>query len=284
MLNSSKNGLLIFDNFRVDHNLPKYINRKKHMSGSSGLSEDSVGGSFINMDDISMPTAVGGRFISSSDFNNDGVNEGREKTFYEKIKSFLKKGNKEKKPTMTITDFFKAVKASSINIEKYADRSNDYLNALKYAKQLNQDALVEQLQLKVNEAKYESMLYAGGFTTIITEEQVVKFYKECKKGLELTWIRNFTRVIPEKASEKKNEADNLLVFDNFCILHFDPDKKAFVEEKDPILFGVINGIRKLYYIADWVDEYCDLTLDQFIEKFGQEAISANDITVNYKLK
>ena len=240
MLNKSKKGLLIFDNFRVDYNLPKY---KKNSKEEQESTPNEIG--FINMDSDEFDAVAVGGFIRQSDFDSEDVNGKREKSFGEKIKSFFKKGNKEKKPTMTITEFFKAVKASSINIEKYADRSNDYLNALKYAKQLNQDALVEQLQLKVNEAKYESILYAGGFTTIITEEQVVKFYKECKKGLELTWIRNFTRVIPEKASEKKNEADKLLVFDSYIILHFDPDKKAFVEEKDPILFGVINGIRKL---------------------------------------
>ena len=155
MLNKSKKGLLIFDDFRIDYNLPKHNKNKKGVSGSTSESVGgsfSAGGSFIDLDgmDEFNSVAVGGRFISTSDFDNDEVNEGREKTFYEKIKSFLKKGNKEKKPTMTITDFFKAVKASSINIEKYADRSNDYLNALKYAKQLNQDALVEQLQLKVS--------------------------------------------------------------------------------------------------------------------------------------
>ena len=113
----------------------------------------------------------------------------------------------------------------------------------------------------------------------------IEFYKECKKGLELTWIRAFIRVIPEKASDRKQEADALKVFDNYVILHYDIDKKAFKEEdKDPILFGVISGSRKLYYIADWVDEYCNLTLEQFVDKFGEEAIKANDISVNFKLK
>jgi hypothetical protein len=50
--------------------------------------------------------------------------------------------------------------------------------------------------------------------------------------------------------------------------------------KDPILFGVIRGSRKLYYLGSWEDEYCDLTLDKFIEQFGEEAINKNNINID----
>ena len=70
--------------------------------------------------------------------------------------------------------------------------------------------------------------------------------------------------------------NELLIFDNYCILHYDPEKKSYaqtIEEqkretqkrRDPILFGLIRGSNKLYYITDWVDEFCDLTLDKFVE-------------------
>ena len=47
-------------------------------------------------------------------------------------------------------------------------------------------------------------------------------------------------------------------------------------DKDPILFGAFlvpsdNGnmipSEHLFFIADWVDEYCDLTMDQLIESY-----------------
>ena len=65
---------------------------------------------------------------------------------------------------------------------------------------------------------------------------------------------------------KKIEADRLEVFDNYVVLHYDPDKKAsdMTESekkvaKDPILFGVIFGSDRLYYIGDWIDpDFCDL--------------------------
>lgn len=276
MLNRNKNGLLIFDNFQIDYKLPKHYKNNKNIILSSGISMDSDSGSGFNA------FAVGGA-VNFNNPNSDDSFDGKN-TFLKRVIIFFKELFKEK-PKLTVSDFFKAVKASAINTVKYSDRVNNYLNALSHAKANNQEALVQDIQQKIDEIKNESILYAGGFTTVITEEQVVKFYKECQKGLELTWIRNFIRIIPEKVSDKKKEADSLEVFDNFVILHYDPDKKAYKEEeKDPILFGVINGSRKLYYIADWVDEYCDLTLEQFIEKFGDEAIKANDITVNIKLK
>ncbi|HEY8094921.1 MAG TPA: hypothetical protein VIE65_02365 [Methylobacter sp.] len=51
------------------------------------------------------------------------------------------------------------------------------------------------------------------------------------------------------------------------------ETKAEIEaRKDPILFGMIKGRRILYYICDWVDEYCDLTLDQIADTIGKETI------------
>lgn len=286
MLNRNKNGLLIFDNFNTDYELQKHKKKGNYVSSDMITIDGEMGDSDM---ESSPRMAVGGisNWVTPADFDGDNsliVSGVAGKSVFKKVKDFFKKKEKEPKPTITIADFFKSLKSSAINLEEYSARSNDYINAYKYAKQLNQAALVSELKSKIDQAKYENILFASGFRTVITEEQVVKFYKESPKGLEMTWIRNFIRVIPEKAADKKKEADKLNVFDNYVILHYDPKKKAFKEEeKDPILFGVISGIRKLYYIADWVDEYCDLTLDQFIEKFGDKAIKANDLTVNYKL-
>ncbi len=38
-----------------------------------------------------------------------------------------------------------------------------------------------------------------------------------------------------------------------------------IREKDPILFGITDRHPdRLYFIADWVDEFCDLTLSQLL--------------------
>lgn len=40
--------------------------------------------------------------------------------------------------------------------------------------------------------------------------------------------------------------------------------------KDPILFGKIKETDKLYFIADWQDEHCDLTFDKLIDFMGKD--------------
>ena len=61
--------------------------------------------------------------------------------------------------------------------------------------------------------------------------------------------------------------------------------------KDPIAFGVVDCAsdfgkevsqnsftqsQRMFFITDWVDEYCDLTLDKLIELSKQE-LQKNDI-------
>jgi hypothetical protein len=66
-----------------------------------------------------------------------------------------------------------------------------------------------------------------------------------------------------------------MVFDNYALLHYDPKAKAFsltaaqeAAKRDPILFGLIEGVRKLYFVADWKDDECDLTMDEVARVLG----------------
>jgi hypothetical protein len=59
-------------------------------------------------------------------------------------------------------------------------------------------------------------------------------------------------------------------------------EKQKVEEekkKDPILFGVIQNSRKLYFIGDWTDEFCDLTLDKMMEIISDKGLDINNKSV-----
>ena len=66
-------------------------------------------------------------------------------------------------------------------------------------------------------------------------------------------------------------------FDEFYVIFTDytgkEERKVEKErrDKDPILFGVFknssNVADRFYFLGDWVDEYCDLTLDKLIEEY-----------------
>lgn len=130
----------------------------------------------------------------------------------------------------------------------------------------------------------EAIMFSIDLTTYLTEEQVVEFVKKTEKGLRMDWIKNFTRHIPDDVLETKKKADEHHIFDNYCVLHYEPEgkgaeliKKEKERRKDPILFGLLKGSDKLYFVGDWIDEYCDLTLDKIVETIGE----AKEITEEY---
>ena len=136
--------------------------------------------------------------------------------------------------------------------------------------------------------KYEAFLYSEGYYHVVTEEQVVNFAKKSERGISLDYMKNFVRPIPDFVIEKIAEADKLEVFDNYVIMHYDPKgtgrqdtAKEEAKKRDPIVFGVIAGSTKLYYITDWIDEYCDLTLEKFVDTLK---ITKNDLVEDEEIK
>ncbi len=82
-----------------------------------------------------------------------------------------------------------------------------------------------------------------------------------KHRLMMTELSRFPRVIPDDIRLKIKAFKP--IFSDFTILFTDP--KGVVKNKDPILFGTIRCFpERLYFVADWVDEYCDLTIDKFL--------------------
>lgn len=214
---------------------------------------------------------------------SDKINQ---ETWYKKLwnsitkrnKSDISNKNEENEQPMDALKFFTLVKSSSKeSVAIYKDRVSKYLTALHNATNIGQTALQEELIRGLITNRYESVLYAEGCYYAVTEELVAKFASQCEKGLKLSYLKNFSRPIPQDVIDKITKMNELEVFDNYVILYYDPDGKIYKEtaheeakRRDPIIFGVIAGSKKLYYIADWIDEYCDLTLDAFVDALGIE--------------
>ena len=283
ILDRSKNYLDIFVKpFEIDTALPKYKKDEEEKSPSSIRYADFIE-SNTNTNPLSFP-----------EFNNSGdIDEGnveRKKTIFSKL---FKKRNREKKPEMDVLEFFKEVKLCTDESKRtYIERTEPYLAAIKQAKELGQVALVDKLVESLRINKYESVLFASGYGKKIEESQMVEFARKSDKGIKLVYIKNFTRPIPQDIATKKLALDKLEVFDNYCVLFYDTtgdmsDKTAIEKERerikkaDPILFGMVKGSRALYYVADWIDEYCDLTLSEFLKVSG---IGEGDIEIKEKIK
>lgn len=199
----------------------------------------------------------------------------------------------EKTYELDVMKFFDLVKlVTDQEMEDYYNRIGPYLVAMKKAKQMGQQALIDQLLSRIFIVKFESFLRAKGFHHKISEAQLVNFAKKTEKGVSLTYIKNFSRPIPDEVLQKKLEADSCHVFDNYVVLHYDPEGKVYAhtqeeaekeraKKADPILFGIIADCRDLYYVTDWTDEYCDLTLDKFIEVSG---LDKKSLEIGEKIK
>lgn len=180
------------------------------------------------------------------------------------------------KPELDVIDFFTNVKLESKEgAEIYRDRVSSYLQAIHNANLVGQTALVEKFLSEMIANKYEALLASRGVYYAISEKRVIDFANKTERGVSLTYIKNFVRPIPQEAIDKVIEANGYEVFDNYVVMHYDPKneqkaetKKEEAKRKDPIIFGVIAGSRKLYYITDWIDEHCDLTLEKFVDTLG----------------
>lgn len=216
--------------------------------------------------------------IFASGGNVDRENNGSKKEgiFGKLIASLAERFKKKIEGEIDIAEFFTNIKLlSKESAVKYRDRVSNYLQALRNAKMAGQTALLETLLREMIANKYESLLDAEGFYYAVKEEDVVRFAKKTEKGLKLSYIQNFGRPIPEDVVKTLAKANQLEVFDNYVVLYYDPKGEIYKEtekqrakRKDPILFGVISGSNKLYYIGDWIDEYCDLTLEKFVDTLG----------------
>jgi hypothetical protein len=203
---------------------------------------------------------------------------------YEKYKKLKYKQSIE----FDVLEFFNKVKLSSKNsICTYRNRVQDYLIAIHNAIRSGQVALVEELARGMVVNKYEAVLESEGFYHAITEKQLVSFLLKTEKGVKLNYIKNFTRPLPIEICEKIEKLNQLEIFDNYVVLYYDVNgeiyketEKEKVKRKDPILFGVIAGSTKLYYVDDWVDEYCDLTLEKFLDV---AKLTKNDVKLNNKI-
>lgn len=293
------NKLEIFERFEIDKNLPKYkdgvpTELRSSFNGVNGITFANNGDP-VNINDsfitFGSATTMGTNtiYVGNGMYNEKPKREWKFLKWFKQKKEGIKIRNAEKVKNMTIIQFFSSLATSLNDLKTLTDIAVHYETAIGNATKAGQIALADQLKLRLNSAKSEAQLVAYGLNKYLTEEQVVAFYNTAQKDkhLKLTWVKNFVKPIPSKILDLKHKLDETFVFDNYVILHYDPnndatnltDKERKELEKDPILFGVIDKSRRLYYIGDWIDEYCNLTLDVVMETLGDVVSEINNETV-----
>ena len=202
---------------------------------------------------------------------------------WDKVYSWFAKKPELPPKLLSIPEFFSSLKNSTEELEIVKEHAANYEKLVQLSKERGQVALVEKLMKGAGIARTEAQLVAMGEWKYLTEKTVVAFAKQSERGLRLDYLRNFVRLIPDELAAKKKRADELCIFDNYAVLHYDPEAKSYAQteqekkeeearKRDPILFGLLQGSERLYYLGDWIDEFCDLTLDQIVAKLGSEVL------------
>lgn len=140
----------------------------------------------------------------------------------------------------------------------------------------------------------EQELLQKGFNKYVSRAKVARFVKEHKtRAIQIVSASDYMRVIPEEAKKAMEHTKG--IFDDYVIVYTDHSIKAKAsavrKQPDPILFGIFsaqitqdgqvhelnkkldpmtNSIPvvsdRMYFLADWEDDKCDLTFDQMLEE------------------
>lgn len=173
--------------------------------------------------------------------------------------------------------YFSLVKSKFKKTEKEALKANllRLQKMMAAAKEVNQRGVYEKLAEIAAVAIRELEAQAAGFELFITKNDVTKFldivredFKTKNKIVFFKELSEFPRTIPDEPRKKIMKAQKAKIFDKYHILYTDylaqpapKDNKTKIREKDPIVFGVFAyNPDKLFHVASWKDEYCDLVL------------------------
>lgn len=116
-----------------------------------------------------------------------------------------------------------------------------------------------------------------GITTFVYSEDIENFIENVEnRSVKLADLKDFPREIPDEVVPVIERVQDK--FDRLVIMFTDYTDEVGQQvakdnrDKDPILFGIFLDetsdyvMERMYFLADWEDEYCDLTLDKLIEE------------------
>lgn len=191
--------------------------------------------------------------------------------------------------TILANEYFNGVKTKSQKLmdDKLIQELQYLPSQIEELIQLGQTGLADKLKKNIVDLTKERILIANGFDTYVYRNDVTRYIELVKdKKVFICELEKFPRLIPESAKKLLMKARSLNVFQDFWVVYVDytgdSDKILTKEEiaerkknRDPIIFGTFERpeqaqIDKMYFICDWTDEYCDLTLDKMVKKLVED--------------
>lgn len=197
--------------------------------------------------------------------------------------------NKNLESELTPQQYFNEIKERKHNITddelvKVYDNCLELLNKYKIT---GQKKGMKKLMFHLECIEKEREIVKMGINTFIYRDDIEEYIDYVAKDtVKIIELENYEREIPDDIvsiiEKVKDKFDQLYVVFTDYTGKVESQIEKERREKDPILFGTFQNqsnrtvIDRFYYIGDWEDEYCDLTLDKMVnetEKVGMRNIT-----------
>lgn len=186
------------------------------------------------------------------------------------------------KENMTPTEFFNDVKdkRNKITDRELLEIYDNCLQLLNKYKITGQTDAAKKIIFHLESIEKEREIIKFGINTFVYREDIEEFIEDVAEDVvKIIELERYEREIPDEIVGVLGDIKHL--FDRFYVVFTDytgeMERKVTKErmDKDPILFGTLqdgNGtmVNRFYYIGDWEDEYCDLTLDKMAAVMRKE--------------
>lgn len=200
----------------------------------------------------------------------------------------LKKTEENIGSELTPQQYFEEIKdrkhhITDAELVKVYDNCLDLLNKYKIT---GQQKGMRKLMFHLECIEKEREIVKMGINTFIYRDDIEEYIDSVAKDtVKIIELENYEREIPDEIVEVvaavKDKFDRLYVVFTDYTGKVERQVEKERREKDPILFGTFQNpsnrtvIDRFYYLGDWEDEYCDLTLDKMVnetEKAGKRNI------------
>ena len=209
------------------------------------------------------------------------VKSEKEKKKEESIRILHQKPTEEEGKKMTPSEYFSYVKEKKNHIEE-EDLRQIYENALNMIKRYQitgQTKSIEKLKFLLDIIELEIPIVKAGYNQFVYRWDVEEYIdKISDDSVFIIEMKNYEREFPDEVIDKIVKAKEVFG-DNLFVIYTDYTKKTQRKvakerrERDPILFGALIKNRvaydRFYYICDWEDKYCDLSLDKIVNDWDK---------------
>ena len=181
------------------------------------------------------------------------------------------------------SEYFEIVKArkQTVTDEDLSRIYDNCLELLNKYKITGQTAGMRKLLFHLQSVEAEREIVKMGITTFIYRDDIEEYIDNIAKDtVKIIELEKYEREIPDEIvaiiGQVKDKFDQLYILFTDYTGKVERQVEKERRQKDPILFGTFQNeqtktvIDRFYFLGDWEDEYCDLTLDKMVSEMSKE--------------